>query len=93
MWPIGALLASDASVPKLCAFVAVLWALVKAFIVFSWWSPLAVLAIGWLIALALVFTLRTHVQWLLVPGVFVTFILSILYVSEERPFGFLSNVG
>ena len=91
-WPVGAILASDASIPKLAALVTVVWASVKSFMMFQWWSPFFVLVAGWIFAFFLTMTFKKNVQIVCVIGVFPSFVATVLYVSESRPFGFLHNI-
>jgi hypothetical protein len=91
-WPVGMLLHKDASFPKIAAFVTALWVLVKSFIIFHWWSPIIILVSGWLIALIFVFTLKKNVQFISIFGVFPSLILTILYISETKPFGILHKI-
>ncbi len=89
-WPVGTILAADASIPKIVAFIAIAWALAKAFFVFQWWSPLMILPLGWLLAVALTLTLKRNTQALAILGAFPAYLLIVLYESEQRPLGFLN---
>ena len=89
-WPVGSILRSDASTPKIVSFVLIGWALIKAIFVFHWWSPVLILALGWFLALGLVLTLKKNTQVLCILAVFPAFALVVLYQSEARPLGFLS---
>ncbi len=91
-WPVGEILAKDASLPKIVAFITVLWILAKSFMVFSWWSPVLILVVGWFLAFALVVILRKNVQFVCIIGIFPAFVFTILYVSEETPFGMLHKI-
>jgi len=91
-WPVGGVLEKDYSIPKIAAFVTALWALGKAFFVFQWWSPLLVLGLGWLIGFILTMALKRHAQVLCILGVFPAFFFTVVYISEEKPFGFLHRL-
>lgn len=86
-WPVGEILSKDASVPKIVAFVTVLWVLGKSFATFHWWSPIIILIAGWFLAFALTMALRKNVQFLCVLGIFPAFLFTVIYVSENKPFG------
>ena len=91
-WPVGAILAKDTATPKIAGFVTALWALVKTFVVFHWWSPIVVLVSGWLLALAITMAMKKNTQILCILGVFPAFIFTSLYVSESKPLGFLHRL-
>ena len=91
-WPVGEILSKDASMPKIAAFITALWALVQSFLVFSWWSPLVILILGWFLAFFLTMSLKKNVQFVCIVGIFPALILTILYISEEKPFGMLHKI-
>jgi hypothetical protein len=91
-WPVGEVLAKDASLPKIGAFITTLWIIGKSFMVFSWWSPIVIVIVGWILAFALVMMLRKNVQFVGIIGVFPSLIFTILYISEEKPFGMLHKL-
>jgi hypothetical protein len=92
MWPIGEWLSSSASLPRIGAIITILWVVVKSYVVFSWWSPLIISTVGFSLAFALTFAMREKIQCVIVPGIFISFILAALYVSERLPFGFVSRL-
>ena len=91
-WPVGEILSKDTSVSKIAAFVTALWVVVKAFMVFQWWSPLVILVIGWLVGFILTMALKQNVQFLGLLGIFPAFLFTILYLSESKPFGMLHTI-
>lgn len=91
-WPVGELLSRDASVPRIFAFVTIVWALVKSFLLFHWWSPLLIVVVGWSLAFTLTMILKKHAQTLCILGLVPGLICTILYVSERRPFGLLHRL-
>jgi hypothetical protein len=91
-WPVGEILHKHASLPKIAAFITALWILGKSFVIFAWWSPIVILMVGWMSAFLLVMALRQNVQVLAVAGIFPALVLTILYVSEDKPFGMLHRV-
>ena len=91
-WPVGMLLHKEASLPKIAAFITVLWILVKSFIIFHWWSPFVILISGWILALVLTYTIKKNVQFVCILGVFPSLIFTILYISEAKPFGLLHKI-
>lgn len=91
-WSVGEILAKDASLPKIAAFVTAPWILVKSFMVFSWWSPIVILIVGWLLAFILVMMLRKNVQFVCIIGIFPALFFTILYISEEKPLGMLHKL-
>lgn len=91
-WAIGEILLKDASYPKIASLITVAWVLIKSFIAFNWWSPILILITGWLLALFFTMILKKNVQILGLLSIFPMFILTVLYVSESRPCGFLHNL-
>lgn len=91
-WPVGATLSKDASLPKITALITALWILGKSFMVFQWWSPIAILIIGWILAFALTMMFKKNVQFMGVLGVFPAFVFTVLYASESKPFGMLHTL-
>jgi hypothetical protein len=91
-WSVGEILAKDASLPKITAFITALWILGKSFMVFSWWTPIVILIVGWFLALALVMMLRKNVQFVCIIGIFPSLVFTILYISEEKPLGMLHKL-
>jgi hypothetical protein len=91
-WPVGEILSKDASVPKIAAFITALWVIGKSFMVFQWWSPLAIVVLGWLLAFILTMVLKKNVQFLGVLGIFPALVFTILYLSESKPFGMLHAI-
>jgi Na+(H+)/acetate symporter ActP len=91
-WPVGEVLAKDASTVKIVALIAGLLALGKSFFVLEWWSPFAILAAGWILAFALTMLLKKTTQILCIVGIFPAAIATILYISESKPFGMLHRL-
>lgn len=91
-WPVGNWLYRDGSTPKILAAVAFLWALIKSFLVLQWWAPIVVFLAGAVGGFILTVLLKKHAQWVFVLGIFPAFALVILYVSEERPLGWLHRL-
>ena len=91
-WPVGAILAKDASVPKIVAVITALWVLGKSFMIFQWWSPIAIFIMGWILAFILTMLLKKNMQFVCVLGIFPAWVLTILYISESKPFGMLHNI-
>jgi len=91
-WPVGEILSKDASLPKITAFITALWILGKSFMVFQWWSPIAILFIGWILAFALTMMFKKNVQFVGVLGVFPALVFTTLYISETKPFGMLHKL-
>lgn len=91
-WPIGTILNNDTSLPKLMSIVALLWALVKSVLVYNWYSFLIVGILGFFIAFTLTSLFKKNVQFLGVIGIFPMWFLTIIYNSEEAPFGFFHNL-
>lgn len=91
-WPVGEVLSNDASLPKIIALITAIWILAKSFLVLEWWSPFAILALGWFIAFILTMALRKHVQFLGILGVFPALFFTIIYISESKPFGMLYSM-
>ncbi len=91
-WPVGEILAQDAGLPKILAFVTAGWVLVKSFMVFSWWSPFAILVAGWLLAFVVTNELQKNTQFLCLAGVVPAMVLVVLYMSEDKPFGMLHKI-
>ena len=90
-WPVGEVFAKDASFVKLFAVIAGIWAVGKSFFVLHWWSPLVVLVLGWLLAFIITLVFKSWTQFL-VFLVFPLFVLTILYLSESKPFGMLHGL-
>ena len=90
-WPIGEILLSDASFLKGLSLITILWALGKSFFVFFWWSPIVVLALGWVLAFVITMGLKHQVQWLGVIGIYPAFIMTVLYISDSKPLGVFHN--
>lgn len=67
-WPIGSVFAKKLPLPATVAFVTLVWSLLKAFSILSWWSPLAVLVVGWLLACCITMALKSKVQYVCVFG-------------------------
>lgn len=91
-WPVGELLVEDASLPKIVAFITALWVIGKSFIIFNWWSPIAILIVGWITAFIITMSLKKYAQSICIIGIFPAFILTVLYFSEEKPFGWVHNI-
>ena len=91
-WPVGEILSKDASLPKIAAFITALWVLVKSFMTFYWWSPIVILIAGWLLAFVLTMMFRKNVQFVCVLGIFPALVFTILYISEQKPFGMLHKL-
>ena len=91
-WPVGEILSGDAPIPPFVGFVTGLWALAKSFYLFNWWSPIVILAAGWILAFAITMLLKQRSQFLWVIGVFPAFLFTILYTSESKPLGILHMV-
>ena len=90
-WPTGEILLSGTSLPQILALTTILWALGKSFFVFFWWSPIVVLALGWVLAFVITMGLKHHVQWLGVIGIYPAQLLTLLYISDSKPLGVFHN--
>jgi len=91
-WPVGEILAKDASLPKITAFLTAIWVIVQSFITFNWWSPIAILILGWIFAFLLTMTLKKNIQFICIVGIFPALFFTILYISEDKPFGMLHKL-
>ena len=91
-WPVREILAKDASLPKIAAFTTVLLIFAKSFMAFQWWSPIAILIPGWILAFILTMLLKKNIQFVCILGIFPALVLTILYISESKPFGILHNI-
>ena len=91
-WPVGEILAKDASLPKIAAFITALWILGKSFMIFNWWSPIVILIAGWILAFVLTMIIRKNVQFVGVLGIFPSLAFTILYISDQKPFGILHKL-
>jgi len=91
-WPVGEILSKDGAMPKIAAFITALWVVGKSFMVFQWWSPIVIVAIGWLVAFILTVALKEGVQFVGVLGIFPALAFTILYLSESKPFGMLHAI-
>ena len=91
-WPVGETLDEDVSIPKIFAFVAAPWVLVKAFIVFYWWSRVLVIVLGWALAFLVTMLLKKHTHVLCVLGIIPAFVFAVLYHSEQNPFASISLI-
>ncbi len=91
-WPVGEILSKGASLPKIAAFITALWVLGKSFMVFQWWSPIVIIALGWVLAYFLTMTFKKNVQFICILGIFPALVFTILYISETKPFGVLHNI-
>lgn len=91
-WPVGEILSKETSLPKIAAFITLLWVIGKSFMVFQWWSPLIIIVIGWIVAFVLTRVLRENVQFIGIIGIFPMLLMTVLYTSETKPLGMLSNL-
>ncbi|KAF3977718.1 MAG: hypothetical protein HFP77_05415 [Methylococcales symbiont of Iophon sp. n. MRB-2018] len=91
-WSVGEILSKDASLPKIAAFITALWVLGKSFMTFYWWSPILILVAGWILGFVLTMMLRKNVQFIGILGIFPALVLTILYISEQKPFGMLHKL-
>ena len=91
-WPVGEILAKYASFPKITAFITALWVIGQSFMVFNWWSPIVIIILGWVLALIITMSLKKNVQFVCIIGIFPALVFTILYISEEKPFGMLHNI-
>lgn len=90
-WSVGETLARDASLPKIMAFTTQIAAFGHAFIAFYWWSPLLVLICGYCIAAVTTILLRERAQIVAVVGIWPAAAATLLYHSEQYPFGIISE--
>lgn len=88
-WPVGVLLSKDASLPKITAFITAIWILIKSFLILHWWSPIVILIAGWFLGFFLTMLIRKMVQPICIIGIFPAFLFTILYISEDKPLGWL----
>ncbi len=72
--------------------VTALWALGKSFVVFEWWTPILVFVLGSVLAFVVTFTLKQWTQLLCTLGIFPALFFTVIYVSEEKPLGFLHRL-
>jgi len=91
-WPIGEILHRGGSIPNIIAFLTIPWIIVKSFILYHWWSPLVIVAIGWLLALVLTMTLKKNVQFLCVFGIWIAFLLTVSYFPGAKPSAILHHI-
>ena len=88
-WPVGMWFEREASWVKTVALVALIWSVGKSFFAYEWWSPLAVLFVGFIAGVFILNTLKWWTQTACVVGVPATFLLTALYIDESKPFGVL----
>ncbi len=91
-WAVGEICSQDASLPKIIAFVTIIWILGKSFMVFNWWSPIVIFITGWLLAFIMTMALKKNIQFISILGIFPSLFFAILYISEEKPFGMLHQL-
>ena len=91
-WPVGEILSKDASLPKIAAFITALWVIGKSFMIFHWWSPIAILILGWLMAFLITMAFKKNAQFVCILGIFPALLFTILYISEEKPFGMFHKI-
>lgn len=91
-WPVGEILAKDASLPKITAIITVLWAMAKSFLIFHWWSPILVLVVGWFFAFGITNLLQKHTQIFCIIGIYPALLFTIFYISEDKPLGIIHKL-
>lgn len=88
-WPVGEVFAKTLSIPKLFGFFGAIYALIKSFLIFYWWTPFVVLVFAQFLAFGIVMVFKKNTQIVCIFGVFLGFIFTVLYTSESTPLGFL----
>ena len=79
-WPVGSWLSGDAPPLKIIAILNMLLAIGLSFYIYKWWSPLVVLAVGFIYGFLASMILRYRVQFLALVGTVVGFVLCLVYV-------------
>lgn len=65
------LYSGDTSLSKMFSFLCIIWAIVMAFMTFTWYSPIIVILFGYVLALVFYAIFRGISQFIFVAGIYI----------------------
>ena len=81
-WPVGKMFAADVSMIKIASFIGLPFSAIAAAYLAVWWSAVAVIIVGFFVALLLINFLHSYVQPLSIIGLATCWVLGITMLAQ-----------